>query len=435
MKRTLFLTAIILNIAVSAVFSAEYFVASNGSDSSAGTKEAPWKTISNADDKVKAGDIVNVLPGVYEEQIKIKASGEKEKLITFQAVESRKAKTQGFNILGDYIRIKGFEVTWNKANETDMGIYAGTAHRAKTARKGCEILDNYIHDIEEYGIVAGTYAKVIGNKLQNVRAGIYVNSFSLIENNEIDNLVSTGRNGQNIKGKYTFFIGENITFRGNYLHGTPMETMAAQGVCFFGTWDQAEGPSSNILIENNRCFNSTHASEPEGSRKKSHHITYRNNLFVNTVYVGLLPKDWTEVTIVNNTFINCGAYPIWFQTARQVQNAVVKNNLISYYNHKPIGKNPPAESGICVWLNKTEDKIPDISNNLMWNCKNRNYSASDITAEPVFVDPDNNDFRLKAGSPGIDAGADLKELVPTDLEGTKRPQGKGYDIGAYELIK
>jgi len=436
MKKNILLAMTILIVLTPAAFSAEYFVTTNGSDLSSGSKSSPWKTIANADKIVKAGDVVNVLPGEYDEQVTITAAGEKDKLITFQSTESRKAKMQGFIIKSGFIRIKGFEIT-NSLTERDTaaGISAGIAHNRKAAKQGCEILDNYIHDIENYGIVSGTYAKVIGNKLQRIKAGIYAHSFTLVENNEIDTLLFIRKDGEKIKGvKYTFFAGENIIFRGNYFHGTPVETMDDVGVCFFGAWDMSDGPSSNILIENNRCYNATHASEPEGKLKKSHHITYRNNLFVNTRYVGILPKDWTDVTIVNNTLINCGAYPIWFQSARQCENSVVKNNLISYYKHRPTGKMPIAESGICVWLDKTGDKKPEISNNLMWNCKNRNYSFSDITAEPVFVDPDNNDFHLKSNSPGIDAGADLSDLVPFDIEGNKRPQGKGYDIGAYEYI-
>lgn len=42
------------------------------------------------------------------------------------------------------------------------------------------------------------------------------------------------------------------------------------------------------------------------------------------------------------------------------------------------------------------------------------------------------DFRLKPGACGIDIGATLPEITE-DFDGVKRPQGKGYDIGAYEF--
>ncbi|MGB2822633.1 MAG: right-handed parallel beta-helix repeat-containing protein [Phycisphaerae bacterium] len=50
----------------------------------------------------------------------------------------------------------------------------------------------------------------------------------------------------------------------------------------------------------------------------------------------------------------------------------------------------------------------------------------------VFVDPEKRDFRLKGGSPAIDAGMDLGAEVPTDIDGTKRPRGKAFDVGACE---
>ena len=49
----------------------------------------------------------------------------------------------------------------------------------------------------------------------------------------------------------------------------------------------------------------------------------------------------------------------------------------------------------------------------------------------AFVDPANHDYRLTLGSPAIDRGMTLSE-VTVDRQGTKRPQGAAYDIGAFE---
>ncbi|MCX7803785.1 MAG: putative Ig domain-containing protein, partial [Planctomycetota bacterium] len=66
-------------------------------------------------------------------------------------------------------------------------------------------------------------------------------------------------------------------------------------------------------------------------------------------------------------------------------------------------------------------------------------NGGNINADPLFADPDgadntagtpDDDLRLLYGSPCIDAGADLG--VSNDLLGISRPQGAGYDMGAYE---
>jgi hypothetical protein len=54
-----------------------------------------------------------------------------------------------------------------------------------------------------------------------------------------------------------------------------------------------------------------------------------------------------------------------------------------------------------------------------------------INADPMFVDF-NGDLHLQQGSPCIDAGT-ASGAPDTDLEGNPRPQGAGYDMGAYEF--
>ena len=60
--------------------------------------------------------------------------------------------------------------------------------------------------------------------------------------------------------------------------------------------------------------------------------------------------------------------------------------------------------------------------------------TGNIDADPLFIDPDNADFRLRADSPCIDAGnatADHLE-IDTDVGGAPRVVGGVIDMGAFE---
>lgn len=435
-KTALYLTMALLMASSGSAFATTYYVdASNlsASDSHSGTENTPWKTIQKAAAAAKAGDTVIITAGNYAERVTVTSSGEKDQPITFRSEPRRQAVVQGFLVQGDYVRVIGFEITNDSKGEPATAVHCGNAY--DKAYKGCEILDNLIHDVDGTAIISGTGALVKNNLLKNVRWGIVAYSDTLVESNEVDTLMvrwgeKDGKRQVVSNNKYSFFAGDNITFRGNYFHHPRLEDMIGAGVCFFGNWDAWKfGASHNILIENNRCFTGTHASEPTATvLKQSSHITYRNNLFVNTIYVGVMPKEWTDVTVVNNTFINCGAYPVWFMSEQNCEGAVVRNNLIAYYKHQPPSGAPSSESGI---LNNVQSNVLlNCDYNLFFGCRNRGYGKHDITAEPQFVDPDHGDFRLKPGSAGIDMGTDIG--LNTDINGVPRPKGKANDVGCYE---
>jgi hypothetical protein len=81
-------------------------------------------------------------------------------------------------------------------------------------------------------------------------------------------------------------------------------------------------------------------------------------------------------------------------------------------------------------------------NNLVWGNPVGAYTvmpmskvSGSIALDPKFVKYDavgnSGDYHLLEGSPAIDHGAS-KMAPDDDIEGTKRPQGAGFDIGPYE---
>jgi hypothetical protein len=60
--------------------------------------------------------------------------------------------------------------------------------------------------------------------------------------------------------------------------------------------------------------------------------------------------------------------------------------------------------------------------------------GTNLTVDPLLVDPAAGDLRPRPESPARDQGIPSITLPSAhDIEGTPRPQGAGHDIGAFEL--
>ncbi len=59
--------------------------------------------------------------------------------------------------------------------------------------------------------------------------------------------------------------------------------------------------------------------------------------------------------------------------------------------------------------------------------------TTNIAQDPQFVNGDRDDFHIKAGSPAVDSGTPV--AVALDIDGDKRPQGSGFDMGADEYLQ
>lgn len=84
--RMLLFAALFLLGALSACQAADYYVATDGSDTNPGTKEQPWKTIQYAADTLQPGDTVFIRGGTYRECVQPARGGTSEdQRITYKA--------------------------------------------------------------------------------------------------------------------------------------------------------------------------------------------------------------------------------------------------------------------------------------------------------------------------------------------------------------
>jgi hypothetical protein len=102
-----------------------------------------------------------------------------------------------------------------------------------------------------------------------------------------------------------------------------------------------------------------------------------------------------------------------------------------------------AATGIDLTEGSTSITNTEIQNNIIYNfatdidtgTASGTVTATNQTTDPSFVNESGTtaaDFKIQSGSSAIDAGTTLVS-VDIDFDSISRPQGSGYDIGAYEL--
>lgn len=88
----------------------------------------------------------------------------------------------------------------------------------------------------------------------------------------------------------------------------------------------------------------------------------------------------------------------------------------------------------CIFWANTPDQISaqGTATQVSYSDIEGGYSgAHNVDANPLFVDPASDDFRLSSVSPCLNVGTSTG-APDADIRGENRPQGGGVDIGAYE---
>lgn len=388
-----------------------YFVAPDGDDSGPGTEEAPWLTLQRAANAVRAGDEVIVRPGEYA-GFDLRTSGTADSPIRFLAepgvvVTVPNPRTpDGINLEGaSYVSIEGFAVV----GLPRTGIRS-VLNRFVTIR------GNYLIANGKWGVLTGFSDDVLIEynlaMLSQIEHGIYVSN-----------------------------SGDRPTIRGNYVWGNRSNGIHMNGDASLG----GDGIISGALVEQNVIAENGQGGGSGINADGVQDSRFQNNLIYNTHASGISlyridGGDGSKRNVVVNNTVVVAADGRW---ALNIQNGSTDNtvyNNILYSQH-------PTRGSIAVSADSRPGFVSD--HNAVMNRFSSNggstviglaqwrtatgQDANSVLADPaqLFVDADNGDFHLAAGSPALDAGT--AEQAPTlDLDWNPRPAGPAWDIGAYE---
>ncbi len=185
-------------------------------------------------------------------------------------------------------------------------------------------------------------------------------------------------------------------------------------------------------LEANRFLGNVASAAGEGYGgaifgKASVSFTMANNLVADnhasTAGGGLYLSTWSPTypihgRLVNNTVANnaagAGGEGIWVGSYVSLE---LTNNLIAGHT-VGITNTIPASSTITA------------DTNIVWDDADPIAGTNAIHSDPLLT----TDYHLRPGSPAVDAGQPIPWLM-TDLEGNPRPQGSGYDLGAFEGVQ
>jgi uncharacterized protein DUF1565 len=279
-------------------FAQLYYVSLKGSDSNDGSQAHPLATIGRAATQAHAGAIVVVLPGTYvfPGEIKTRASGTASARITFISetqwgailISTEKGNSAVWNNTGNYIDIKGFDVTGSGS----LGIYNRGSH--------VRIIGNYIPDIPARGCGENGGAgidngdpsaqddDVIGNVVNNVGDyhnpsprvhGIY---YSNLGGRALENVVSRNQ-GWGIHAWHAAsrtVIANDTVFNNGY------------GGILIGAGDDPSGLKDHTVVANNIVYRNGLNPKAGGYGIKEFGKTGTHNHYHNNLVYQNGPANW-----------------------------------------------------------------------------------------------------------------------------------------------
>ena len=273
-----------------------YYVSPTGSDTAAGTKAAPFKTLARAAKAAtKAGTTVWVAPGTYAGGIKTTASGTSAARIYWVSTTKWGAKVvppasssnnNAWDNRGNYVSIIGFDV-----DGTNSGAGTKWTHGIYTGGSYGMIADNHIHNVAKsvactsaggsaIGVDSyyhGVMTDVVGNVVNDIGPagctyvqGIYFSTSGSIKNNLVYRVGAVAI--------HLWHDATNVTITNNTAAASNFGMVIGGGDFYY-----TSAGANNVFVANNIVYDNKYGISEQGTTGKSN--VYQNNLVTkNTTY-------------------------------------------------------------------------------------------------------------------------------------------------------
>jgi hypothetical protein len=246
------------------------------------------------------------------------------------------------------------------------------------------------------------------NNLKNVNFGITISgNYALVKSNIIENFAGDGMRGL---GNDLFFEYNTVKncydVNGNHDDG-------------FQSWSiNDDPPRKRVVLRGNVIINYEDPNQP-----------YRGTL----QGIGCFDGPYINWVIENNIVMTDHWHGISLYGA--FHSRILNNTVIDLNDTSP----GPPWIAIVPHKDGTPSKDCLIRNNIATHitvtqgvAEDHNYVIEHFSDyATIFIDPSSYDLHLNGNTPVIDTGS--SKLAPTsDIEGNPRPNGAGFDLGAYE---
>ena len=439
-----------------------FFVSTGGNDANAGTFASPWRTILKAKNTINAGDIAYIENGVSQTT--------EDNFTAYVSMDNNGSSNSGTASAPKAL------IAYPNATVT-VGVAGGLHYGIRTPNIGAHE-DYWV--ISQLHIIAGTQAmdiggtgwKVVGNEMQCPNADDQVGCFEMSEGNQVkfwgNEVHNAGINPTSSKYYHAVYfstdsnhidvgwnhIHDNFTCRALQFHSSPL----CSPTCGTGDttgFDQYDLHVHDNLIHGDNCngINFATVDPSKGTVEAYNNVIYHVGLMdplqlgaaFSCIYVAGITNNGTPgtgtVQVFNNSLSDCaannssnasgsrGVFGVGGGPSTLLMN--LRNNA-AYQN--------PGE----IYLDGSLSQIKGDHNLWFGVGAVPTQTINNLDVDPQFVNRSGGDLHLSSTSPAKDAGLTVvpaNSFVPNpganqvrDKDGTLRPQGNAFDLGAYELF-